>query len=80
MSHIVSTDEGPRSSCCGATITVTKEYTDTHVYTVKEYDAETGVATYGFTKTNDGIDGDNFRAECDNCSGEIVDDIEWKEL
>lgn len=83
MSHIVSTDEGPRSSCCGATISAEKNYTDTHIFEITECETDDNgnvtAATYKFVKTYDGMDGENFRVYCENCDGDITDDINFDE-
>lgn len=75
MSHIVSTDQGPRSNCCGLSIKVQKEYTDTHVFEVTECETDDNgnviAATYKFVKTYDGMDGENFRAYCGGCGGGV---------
>lgn len=82
-SHIVKTDEGPRSSCCGLEVKVRKDYTDTHVYVVDECETDENgnviAATYKFVRTYDGLDGENFRAYCENCDADITDDIELEE-
>lgn len=83
MSAIVSTDRGPRSSCCEAPIQIKKDYTDTHVYEVSSVDTDKNgkviAAGYKFIKTYDGTDGENFEVTCDKCGQEITADIDWDE-
>lgn len=86
MSTIVGTKDGPRSSCHRAKITVTKEYTDTHVYEVEDFYTDDNEkithVTYEFVKTYDGIDGENFSATCSECGEGIItdEDTDWEEL
>jgi hypothetical protein len=82
---IIATDDGPRSSCCRATMTAQKEYTDTHTYAVESCDVDDNGNVVSFTyrpvKTYDGIDGENFGVECDQCGREIsTDNLDWEEL